>query len=86
MRSKLSVITMGGYNAVTFDLIRHAKRRDAFSSGEGFPLYRPYGPKSIQNAVLRQIPWISLANPAGFGYTFLIGFLYRYTQLTDRTS
>ena len=86
MRSKLSVITMGWYNTVTFDLIRHVKRRDAFSSGKGSPLYRPYGPKSIQNAVLRQIPWIFLANPAGFGYTFLIGFLYRYTQLTDRTS
>ena len=86
MRSKLSIFTMGWYDAVTFDLIRHAKRRDTFSSGEGFPLYRPYGPKSIQNAVLRQIPWIFLANPAGFGYTFLIDFLYRYTQLTDRTS
>ena len=28
MRSKLSIITMGWYDAVTLDLIRHAKRRD----------------------------------------------------------
>ena len=28
MRSKLSIITMGWYDAVPFDLIRHAKRRD----------------------------------------------------------
>ena len=28
MRSKLSIFTMGWYDAVTFDLIRHAKRRD----------------------------------------------------------
>ena len=28
MRSKLSIITIGWYDAVTFDLIRHAKRRD----------------------------------------------------------
>ncbi len=28
MRSKLPNITIGWYDAVTFDLIRHAKRRD----------------------------------------------------------
>ena len=32
MRSKLSIFTMGWYDAVTFDLIRHAKRRDTFPS------------------------------------------------------
>ena len=28
MRSKLPIITIGWYDTVTFDLIRHAKRRD----------------------------------------------------------
>ena len=28
MRSKLSTITIGWYKTATFDLIRHAKRRD----------------------------------------------------------
>ena len=28
MRSKLSIITIGWYDAVAFDLIRHAKMRD----------------------------------------------------------
>ena len=28
MRSKLKIITMGWYKIATFDLIRHAKRRD----------------------------------------------------------
>ena len=32
MRSKLAIITIGWYDAVTFDLIRHAKRRDTFPS------------------------------------------------------
>ena len=32
MRSKLSIITMSWYNAVTIDLIRHAVRRDTFPS------------------------------------------------------
>ena len=32
MRSKLTIITMGWYNAFTFDLIRHAIRRDTFPS------------------------------------------------------
>ena len=32
MRSKLKIITMGWYDAVIFDLIRHAKRRDTFLS------------------------------------------------------
>ena len=32
MRSKLPIITIGWYDTVTFDLIRHAKRRDTFPS------------------------------------------------------
>ena len=32
MRSKLSTITIGWYKTATFDLIRHAKRRDTFPS------------------------------------------------------
>ncbi len=44
MRSKLPIITIGWYKTVTFDLIRHAKRRDTFSPGrrlfsETFGLY-----------------------------------------------
>ena len=40
MRSKLSIFTMGWYDAVTFDLIRHAKRRDTFPS-RGRPFLCP---------------------------------------------
>ena len=32
MRSKLPIITIGWYKLATFDLIRHAERRDTFPS------------------------------------------------------
>ena len=49
MRSKLSTITIGWYKTATFDLIRHAKRRDTFPSrGRLWPVRigSPYRPSS----------------------------------------
>ena len=41
MRSKRSTITMGRYKIATFDLIRHAERRDTFPSrGRLWPVLR----------------------------------------------
>ena len=59
MRSKLKIITMGWYDAVTFDLIRHAIGRDTFPSrgrhpSEGsvhFYVVLPYTPSVTAYAV-----------------------------------
>ena len=53
MRSKLPIITIGWYDTVTFDLIRHAKRRDTFPSrGRLFSV--PAVPTSIYTAQMPQ--------------------------------